>query len=192
MRARTLTASAALATLLAVAACDGPILFAELEMPSVVVTLPQYTFPGDPTGLLSERDVSFDVGASVPVIEEPDVELEFRLTRMTLVLGTGGPISNFDGIQTVTLTALHPTDPALDLVLLQYEKPAGATGVTRISAGSETDADLLPFLTGGVINIRAAYEADADPTTSFPASDWTADLTAEFRFQITMDYGAYL
>jgi hypothetical protein len=164
MRARTLTASSALGALLALAACDGPILFAELEMPSVVVTLPQYTFPGDPSGLLSERDVSFDVGASVPVIEEPDVELEFRLTRMTLVLGTGGPISNFDGIQTVTLTALHPTDPSLDLVLLQYEKPAGATDVTRISAGSETDADLLPFLTGGVINIRAAYEADDDPT----------------------------
>jgi hypothetical protein len=187
MRARILRSAP---ILLALAACDGPLLFAELEMPSVVVTLPQYTFPGDPLGLFNVKDVSFDVGASVPVVEEPNVELEFRLTRMTLELGTDGPISDFDGFQSVTITALHPTDPALDLVLLHYEKPAGAADITRISASSETDADLLPFLTDGTITVRARYESDG--VNPFPASDWTADLTAEFRFQITMDYGAYL
>lgn len=176
--------------LLALAACGGPILYAELEMPAVEVTLPQYVFPGDPLGLQTAREVSFDVAASVPVIEEPNVELEFRLTRMTLVLVTGGPISDFDGFQTVTITALHPTDPARDLVLLHYEKPAGASGIQRISASSDSDADLLPFLTDGVIRVRAEFTSDG--LNPFPTSDWTADLTAEFRFQITLDYGAYL
>jgi hypothetical protein len=174
------------------AGCGGPLLYAELEMPSVEVTLPQYTFPGDPLGLSTVKDVSFDVGANVPVVNEPDVELELRLTRMTMVLGTSGPLSNFDGFQTVTITALHPSgDPARDLVLLRYEKPAGATDITRISASSSTDADLRPFLDAGVINVRAAYASDGiNPT--LPTSDWTADLTAEFRFQVTLDYGAYL
>lgn len=175
----------------ALAGCGGPVLFAELELPDVEVTLPQYTFPGDPLGLATTKDVSFDVGASVPVVNEPNVELELRLTRMTLVLATGGPLSNFDGFETVTITALHPTDPALDLELLRYEKPAGATDITRIEAASDSDADLKPYLDAGVINVRAAYASDGiNPT--LPTSDWTADLTAEFRFQITLDYGAYL
>jgi hypothetical protein len=181
-----------LATLLVVlAGCGGPVLFAELEMPSVEVTLPQYTFPGDPLGLLNFKDVSFDVGANVPVVNEPNVELELRLTRMTMVLATGGPLSSFDGFQKVTITALHPSDPTRNLVLLRYDKPAGASGITRISASSDTDADLKPFLEGGVINVRAEYESDGiNPT--LPTSDWTADLTAEFRFVVTLDYGAYL
>jgi len=176
----------------AFAGCGGPILFAELELPDVEGTLPQYTFPGDPLGLSTATDVAFDVGANVPALTDPNVELEVRLTRMTLVLDTSGPLSSFDGFQTVTISALHPSgDPARDVVLLEYVKPAGATGITRITATSETDADLEPFLVDGVIDLRAAYQSDGvNPT--LPTADWTADLSAELRLQARLDYGAYL
>jgi hypothetical protein len=161
-------------------------------MPSVEVTLPQHTFPGDPLGLQTAETVSFDVGANVPVVTEPNVDFDLKLTRMTLVLDTTGPLSNFDGFETVKISALHPSgDPALDLILLQYTKPAGAWGITRISATSETDADLKPYLSAGVINVRAEYASDGfNPT--LPTTDWTADVTADFWMRVKLDYGAYL
>src|SRR5512134_1533584 len=106
MRARTLAFAALLASS---ASCGGPVLFAELEMPSVQVTLPQHTFPGDPLGLTTTTTVSFDVGANVPLVTDPDVEFDIELRRMTLVLDTSGPLSNFDGFETVRITALHPS-----------------------------------------------------------------------------------
>ena len=189
MRARTFATAALLA---ATASCGGPVLFAELEMPSVQVTLPQYTFPGDPLGLTTSVDVAFDVGANVPLVNDPDVDFDIELRTMTLVLDTTGPLSNFDGFETVRITALHPSgNPALDLTLLEYHKPAGASGITRVSATSETDADLKPFLTAGVMNVRAEYSSDGiNPT--LPTSDWTADLTADFWMKVRLDYGAAL
>jgi hypothetical protein len=188
MRARTLAFAALLA---ANAACGGPVLFAELEMPSVQVTLPQYSFPGDPLGLTTSTNVSFDIGANVPLVTDPDVDFDIELRNMTLVLDTTGPLSNFDGFETVRIVALHPTVPALDLTLLEYHKPAGASGITRVSASSETDADLKPYLTAGVINVRAEYASDGvNPT--LPTSNWTADLTADFWMKVRLDYGAAL
>jgi len=192
MRARALAPFAAVSSILALASCGGPVLFAELEMPSVEVTLPQHTFPGDPLGLSTSETVAFDVGANVPVVNEPNVEFDLRITRMTLVLDTTGPLSNFDGFETVRITALHPGgDPARDLVLLEYTKPAGASGITRITATSETDADLKPYLSAGVITVRAEYASDGvNPT--LPTADWTADLTADFWMRVKLDYGAFL
>jgi len=192
MRAPSLRSSVAVLSLAALAACGGPILFAELTMPSVEVTLPQHVFPGDPLGLSSSETVSFDVGANVPVVNEPNVDFDLRITRMTLVLDTTGPLSNFDGFQTVKITALHPSgNAALDLVLLRYDKPAAASRITRISATSETDADLKPYLSAGVIDVRAEFTSDGvNPT--LPPSDWTADLTADFWMRVKLDYGAYL
>jgi hypothetical protein len=189
MRARTFATAALLA---ATTACSGPVLFAELEMPSVQVTLPQYSFPGDPLGLTTSANVSFDVGANVPLVNDPNVDFDIELRSMTLVLDTTGPLSNFDGFETVRIIALHPSgNAALDLTLLEYRKPAGASGITRISTSSSTDADLKPFLTAGVINVRAEYASDGvNPT--LPTSNWTADLTADFWMKVRLDYGAAL
>ncbi len=73
-------------------------------------------------------------------------------------------------------------------------RPAGvhqpatpATNVTRITATSETDADLKPYLSAGQLNIKAEYTGGG-----LPLSTWTADLTAEFWMKVKLDYGAYL
>lgn len=185
MRARTLLASSLALTL---AGCGGPVLFAELEMPSVAVTLPQYSFPGAPAGVTVREDIVVDVGANVPLVNEPNVEFDLRLSRMTLVLDTSGPMSNFDDIESVTITALAPAGSGLvDLVLLAYTNPHTATNVTRITATSETDADLKPYLSAGQLNIKAEYTGGG-----LPLSTWTADLTAEFWMKVKLDYGAYL
>ena len=196
MRARTLlTTSLALA--LALAGCGGPVLFAELEMPSVEVTLPQYQFPGAAGSATVSKDISFDVGANVPVVNERNVTLDLKLTRLGIVLRTTNPldVNGFDGVKSVTISALDPVTSQPALVLARYDRPPGASGITQISVQSATDADLMPYLSAGVITVRAEYTSDEPPIASLgalPYYDWTADVTAEFWMKVTLDYGAYL
>jgi hypothetical protein len=187
MRASTLLT---ISLALGLAGCGGPILFAELELPSVEVTLPQYSFPGAPIGVTMQQDIAIDIGANVPLVNEPNVEFDLKLTRMTLVLDTSGPMSNFDDLRTVTITALAPAGSGLsDLTLLSYFNPDSGTpqGITRITRTSETNADLKPFLQAGQLHIRAEYSGG-----SLPISTWTADVTGEFAMKVKLDYGAYL
>lgn len=186
MRARLLPAAA---LLLALAGCGDAILFAELDMPSVQVTLAKQTFFGTALPTTS-TDLSFDIGTNVPIVNEPNVTVDMTLTSMELVLDPANPANpaNFDAIDTVTIEALAPAGSGLtDLVLLNYTKAAGATGITHIDAASSTSADLTPYLQAGAINLRASYSG-----TGLPTADWTADVTAEFHIKVKMDYGAYL
>lgn len=188
MRARSLPI-AALLLAPALIGCNGPVLFAELELPSVEVTLPQQTFLGT-TLTTQSTTFAFDVGANVPVVNEPNVELDLKLTRMTLVLDTANPSNpaSFDNVESVTIVAVAPAGSGLvDLDLVRYTKPAGASGITRIEASGATDADLTPYLQAGRMDVQASYTG-----TGLPTADWTADVTAEFWMKVKLDYGAYL
>ncbi len=188
MRAPHLRTAAVVLPLLALAACDGPVLFAELELPSVVLTLPQQTFSGTTFPATSNTtEFSFDIGANVSSINEPNVEYDLRLTRMTLVLDGTNPNTpaNFDGVDSIDIDAFDPGGVLPNLRLLHYAKTV--TGLTRITVNSETDADLKPYLVAGSINVRVTYAGSALPTV-----DWTADLAAEFYMRVKLDYGAYL
>jgi hypothetical protein len=186
MRARILSTAALLAAL---AGC-GPVLFAELEMPSVLVTLPQQLFPGVTPPAATTNTFTFDVGANVPIVNEPNVTLDLTLTRMTLVLDTANPLNpaNFDNIDNVTISALAPAGSGLsNLVLIEYVKPATASDIKRIEVSSATESDLVPYLQAGRIDVEATYTGSGLPT-----ADWTADVSADFRIKVKLDYGAYL
>lgn len=186
MRARTLSTAS---LLLALAGCGGPVLFAELEMPSVLVTLPQQQFTGVTPPATQTSTFNFDVGANVPIVNEPNVTLDLKLTRMTLVLDTANPANpaNFDNIDSIVISAVAPAGSGLsNLELIRWDR-LGATGLTRIEASSATGADLKPYLSAGRIDVEASYTGSGLPT-----ADWTADVSADFRIKVTLDYGAYL
>jgi hypothetical protein len=186
MRARILCTAALLAGL---AGC-GPVLFAELEMPSVVVTLPKQAFTGVTPPATTTTTFAFDVGANVPIVNEPNVTLDLTLKRMTLILDITNPLNpaNFDNIDTVTISAVAPAGSGLaNLVLVDYLKPAGASDIKRIEVSSATESDLVPYLQAGRIDVEASYTGSGLPT-----ADWTADVSADFRIQVKLDYGAYL
>jgi hypothetical protein len=190
MRATLRPAPILLATLAGLAGCGGPVLFAELELPSVQVTLPQQAFTGVTPPATQTTPVSFDLGASVPVVNEPNVELDLQLKRMVLVLDTANPLNpaSFDDIDEVTIRALAPAGSGLaDVALIHYVKPAGATGITRIEAASESSTDLTRYLSAGQLDFEATYTGSGLPT-----ADWTADVTADFSMKVKLDYGAYL
>ena len=180
MRARTPILAS---LLLALAGCGGPVLFAEVEMPSVEVTLPQYQFPSV-VGQASQ-DITFDVGATVSIINEPNVDYDLTLNEMTIVLGSG-PFTSFDSFDSVKITAIRAGLP--DLVLVEYVNPHTATNVQSVTARSSTSADLKPYLDAGKITVHAEFTTDL--TT--PAGLWTADVTADLRLRVRLDYGAYL
>jgi hypothetical protein len=185
MRARVLSTAS---LLLALAACGGPLLFAELELPSVEVTLPQYQFPGSVAGAPVVQTASFDLGVNVPVINQSNVTIELKLNKMTIVLNTSGPLSNFDQIDSVTITALPPPGSTLPrLVLIDYTNPHTATGVTSVTATSQTATELKPYLDAGKITVEARYAG-----TGLPTSPWTADVTADFWIKVKLDYGTYV
>lgn len=182
MRARTLLTTS-LALSLALAGCGGPVLFAELEMPSVEVTLPQYEFPSV-VGTASQ-EITFDVGANVPVINEPNVDYDLNLNQMSIALRSG-PFTDFDSFDTVRVTAIRAGLP--DLVLIEYTNPHTTSGLTSVTARSSTDADLKPYLDAGKITVRAEFTGS--PTT--PVGIWYADVTADLYLRVRVDYGAYL
>jgi hypothetical protein len=182
MRARTLLTTS-LGLSLALAGCGGPVLFAELEMPSVEVTLPQYQFPSV-VGSASQ-DITFDVGANVPVIGEPNVDYDLYLNQMTIALRSG-PFTDFDSFDTVKVTAVRAGLP--ELVLVEYTNPHTTSGMTTVTAKSSTGADLKPYLDAGKITVRAEFTSS--PSTL--AGIWYADVSADLRLRVRIDYGAYL
>lgn len=177
MRARLLPTS----LLLALAGCGGPVLYGEVELPHVEVTLPEYEFPT--VGVSTTQSLTFDVGASVGLINEPHVDYDLKLNRMTIVLRSG-PFTNFDTFHTVRISATRAGLP--DLVLIEYSNPP--PGATTITATSSTGADLKPYLDAGKLTVAATFEAD--PTT--PVGLWYADVSADLFLRVRLDYGAYL
>jgi hypothetical protein len=180
MRARTLLTTA---LALALAGCGGPVLFAEVEMPSVEVTLPEYQFPSV-VGSASQ-DITFDVGANVPLVNEPNVDYDLTLNEMTITL-RNGPFTDFDSFDTVKITAIRAGLP--DLVLVEYTNPHTTSGLKSVTATSSTSQDLKPYLDAGKITVRAQFTSS--PTTL--AGIWYADVSADLRLRVRLDYGAYL
>jgi len=179
MRTRLLTTAS---LLVALAGC-GSALFAEVDMPSVQVILPQYEFPSVVGSASAEID--FDVGADVSVINEPNVDYDLFLNEMTIVLQSG-PFTDFDTFDGVKVSAIRPGLP--ELVLIEYTNPHTTTGLTTVTAHSSTGADLKPYVDAGVITVRADFTSS--PLT--PVGLWYADVSADLHLRVRLDYGAYL
>ena len=79
--------------------CDGPLLFAELQVPSISATLPRVEFPAsdtsDPADWCSavqtdppciQMSIDYDLGGMVPILNEPNVTYDLRLTDVAITL----------------------------------------------------------------------------------------------------------
>jgi hypothetical protein len=172
----------ALVPLLA-AGCGGPVLFAELEAPSVCVTLPQYAFPGA-VGPDLAMDVAYDMSTVLPALDTANVEYELRLSQLdtTLVTAPGYDFGAIDSVRVVALATA--TLPEVELVSYQRDPLAPATN--EIVSSGTMDVDLAPYLQGGQLALRVEYSG------TLPASDWTADVRGCFYMRAMLDYGALI
>lgn len=182
---RTPIALAALPLLLA--GCM-PELYAQVEAAKVCVTPATQTFPGTVVPTPS-YDVSYDLGASLPVVNEPDVEYEIRLSDMDTLLRSVNPVTDpgydFSGVDSVRILAIDPTAALPDVELVRYDRdPAATSPLNEIHASGPLNVDLAPYIESGQLSLRAEYSG------SLPRGDWTADVTGCFYLRVKLDYGA--
>jgi len=189
----------ALALLALLAACGGPVLYVEVTIPQVKVALPRQSFPafagapadpntacdGVPNCLF--KDLEYDLADAVPLAGEENVEIDLRLTRLSMTLQTtpGGP-GDLGDIEQVTLKIVNPDDPTDYEIAASYVRTE--PNPTSFTVSGNANLDLGRYLTGTVFKARAEmiYASGA----IVPA--FTADVDSEFSVVLTLDYGTYI
>jgi hypothetical protein len=194
----TLTFPSVLAALavLALPGC-GPLLYAELDVPEVRITLPAQDFPASPAPPADwcsaarpecvATQLQYDLGAQVPIVNEPGVEYELRLKRAALVLSASAAGNDLSGIRSAEIRILDP-DGGPGTVVASYVADPANPDPTSISVSGDAALDLAPFVRGGSLQTR--IELVYDPLDPSPA--FAADVSAAFSLDVKLDWGQYL
>jgi len=192
----------AAAALPLLAAC-GPLLFAEVQIPDLRVTLPSQSFPAvaaslpsdwcdpallaDPPCLAISAD--YDLGAQVPALTEAAVSYELRLTDVAITLSAvqqAGAPPDLSGIESAIIRVLDdPAVPGVGAVVASYVKVPG-TSPTTIAVTGNANLDLGPYLDAGLLPVRV------EVIVSNGTAAFDADITAAFSLVINVDWGSYL
>lgn len=194
---RPLLRRAAPLALVLATACSGPLLYAELEVPEVGVTIAQQSFPAssaDPSFWCSPdqataeeclvTELSYDLGEEVELLTEDDVDYDLRLTGLGLQLAAS-ETGDLGGVRRVEIFAVPPGGGAPVLVAA-YARVDGAEPPARVEVSGNSNLDLAPYLDSGKITLRVEMSVDG----ATPA--FTADVMAVFYVRVRLDYGASL
>jgi hypothetical protein len=191
----------ALAALSLLAACGKPLLYAEVEIPSAVVQVPQQTFPSTfnplPTDLCTpdplypvqpgntclQKSIEYDLGSDFRDLVKDAASIELRLTSLGIALSATDPLADFGSVYRVRLVAegADATQPPVELA--RYVRPAGGTTARDITVGTRSTVNLGGYVQSGVIKIRSDLEFDQD------IPEFTADVTGDFYLKVTVDWG---
>ncbi len=191
--------AAALLAAALLAGCGRPLLSAQLEIPEVQLVLPAQSFPianAGPENLCDlvpaaclKTDLSYDLGAEVPLFDEPGFTVDLRLTRIALTLTAdpdplstiSGP-ADLSGVESVRVLVQAPGTSTWTTIA-SYAKPVGATPAS-VTVSENGNLDLAPFLSGGKLGFRVELRYDlATPPPSF-----FADVEAAFSIVATVSY----
>jgi hypothetical protein len=210
MRKLALAAAVALAT-----GCSDPLLFAELEIPSVRVTIMGQSFPAtsvgpdnqctDSTGAVVanciHQQFTYDLGSQVSILNDSGVTAEVRLSQLAIALSaTCDPatqtccdpavqqcIDDFRNVKEVKLWIEPPTGSGLQpTVLAEYTWSAADPTPAAISVSGYSNVDLAAFLDAGVLTMAAEMKYDQG------TPDFVADVTGDFYLKVQLDYSTYL
>lgn len=183
--------AAALAAVL-LAACGGPALFAELEIPAVGITLPPQEFPGstaDPSRWCApdrpdciRTELVYDVGNEVELLSDENAEYEIRLTDLALALDATVTTTDLGGIRSAIFEVVPP-DGSTPVVVASYVRSESDPNPTSIAVSGSSSLDLAPFLDQGQVRILVKLSLD-EATPPF-----TAQVGAVFYLRVKLDYG---
>ncbi len=191
---------ALLALAAALSGCDGPLLFAELQVPTVRATMPAQAFPAsdttDPADWCSivqtdppcvQTTIDYDLGGMVPILNDPSVTYDLRLKEVAVTLSATEAGKDLSGVKAASVTVLtNPADPASAVVIASYVRPAGTVAPTAIAVSGTSNLDLGPFLRGGVLRVHAELVIDK----ATPA--FLADVTSGLSLEVKLDWGSLL
>ncbi len=184
---------------LSLAACGGPLLFAELEIPDIHVTLPSQSFPAsdssNPVDWCTPAQSSppciattldYDLAGNVPVLNEQGVTYDLRLTDVAVTLAATEVGKDLRGAELITIRVLDPVDPSASVVVASYARPPGTVAPTSIAVSGNANVDLGPYLRAGRLPVRAEFVFD-QLTPAF-----LADVRVGFSLEVQLDYGKLL
>ncbi|WP_242394291.1 lipoprotein [Anaeromyxobacter oryzisoli] len=177
------------------AGCGGPLLFADLTIPELAVTLPQQAFPGmaaDPSRWCAGQpdcvttDLTYDLGEQVSVLTRPDVQYELRLTTLAIALDAASAGTDLRGVKSASVE-VFPPDGSAPVVVASYTRAASDTATpTSLAVSGDSTLDLSPFVQAGQLHARVSVSYDA------PTPPFTADVRATFYLKVKLDYGKTL
>ncbi len=197
---RRVPLAAVAAALAALQGCGGPLLYADLQVKSVKVTLPSQVFPasnttnpadwcsttlGNPACV--QLTLDYDIAGQITVLNEPNVTYDLRLTEVGITLAATSVGTDLSGIQRVAITVLaNPSDPTSGVPVAAYVRPAGGVPPTSIAVSGNPNLDLAPYISAGHLPARIELTID-QPTPAF-----LADVGAGFSLEVNLDYGKLL
>jgi len=191
----------ALAALLLATACGRPLLYAEVEIPSVVVLVPQQVFPstsspspGDycepdpawptqPGNTCLQRRVEYDLGQDFRDLIDDAESVELRLSRLGIALVATDPLADFGSVYRVRVLAEGPDASLPTVELARYVRDPAAPPSRTIEVGTRASVDLGAYVQAGSIRIRSELEFDTD------IPGFTADVTGDFYLKVLVDWG---
>lgn len=188
------------AAALLLAACDG-LLFAELDVPELRVTLPSQGFVASDTSAPEDwcdpaeaadppciaTALELDLGAQVPVLAGGKAGYDLRLTDLAISLAATDGDKDLGGVKLLTIRiADGPPSTGAGTVVASYARPAGAAAPSTIAVAGNSSVDLGAYLEAGRLPIRIELVVDR-PTPAF-----VADVQAGFALRVSLDYGSFL
>lgn len=193
---------AVLAALL-LTSCGGPLLFVEVEIPDLQVTLPEQSFPAfnapNPADWCNPaqqtnppcvaRGASYDIGQQVPAFNDKGVTTELRLKDLAFALSatqSAGAPADLAGIQSATLRVLDPGGTGAGTVIASYTRASVSPPPTSVAISGNANIDLAPYLRSGVLPLRVEVVIDGS------TSAFKADIHASFYARVKLDWGTYL
>lgn len=184
------------ATLAWLTSCGGPLLYVEVVIPALEVTLPGQVVPAftgapgpdiscGPSCVFTEID--YDFGDSVPLLGDDNVEVDLRMTSMRMRLDAGA--DDLGGVKSVTLKLLDPsapTDLSKAITVASYYRSPTDLHPTSFEVSGNANLDLGGYLTG------TAFKARAELIYDSLTPEFTATVGATFSLLLKVDYGAYV
>ena len=191
---------AAAPVLLALGGCGGPILYADLQVPELRLSVPGQLFPASNTGNPSawcttpqtnppciQLTLDYDLGGNVPILNEPKVTYDLRLHDVAIALSPTETGKTLAGVKLVSIRVLaDPLDPASGVLVASYTRPPGGPTSTAVTVAGNSNLDLGPYLKSGRLPVRVEVVLD-QATPSF-----LADVGAGFSLDVKLDYGSLL
>jgi hypothetical protein len=164
MHARLILFLPALAAL-ALAACGGPVLFVEVEVPRACVAQGRVAFPGVATSGTATGDLDVPLVAQIPLLTTSGADTVLVLDDVTIAPVSGSPdLSGIDG----AVVDVVPASGAPVAAVRYTRDPAAPPPSQLVLSGG--GVDVAPLLQNGSAHLRIVASGRPPPTA------WAADV----------------
>jgi hypothetical protein len=170
--------------LLSLGACSP--FFAEVDAPSLCVSVASQPFPGSPIGGAITQDVSTDLKDGGLFLSDKDVTRSIRVTSAKIASTDG---TDLHGIGQIKVEVLPPADSSLRPITVVEEAKSLPSPTYEIPLAADPSVELEKYLfaaaPGSVATqITARVTASGTP----PPTAWTGTMEACFHLVVSRDF----